>query len=321
VGGPLIEVEGLTKHFPVAGGPLGMRTVAHVRALDGVSFSIAPGETLALVGESGCGKTTTARVILRLRRPTAGRVSLEGRDVHALRGAGLRWFRKRVQAVFQDPWASLSPRMRVGEIVAEPLVINERLPKREVRARVAALLERVGLQPWQAELFPHEFSGGQRQRVALASALITEPRLIVLDEPVSALDVSVQAQVLNLLKDIQQELGTSFLLITHDLTTVRHVAHRVAVMYLGQIVEQAATDELLDNPKHPYTRALFDSALPAHPDQRRSRLAMHGELPSPLDPPSGCRFRTRCPYVMDVCQEPPALREVGPGHVAACHLY
>ena len=321
MGAPLIEVEGLAKHFPVTGGPLGMRTVAHVRALDGVSFSIAPGETLALVGESGCGKTTTARVILRLRRPTAGRVSLEGRDVHALRGAGLRWFRKRVQAVFQDPWASLSPRMRVGDIVAEPLVVNERLPRREVRARVAALLERVGLQPWQAELFPHEFSGGQRQRVALASALITEPKLIVLDEPVSALDVSVQAQVLNLLKDIQQELGTSFLLITHDLTTVRHVAHRVAVMYLGQIVEQAATDELLDNPKHPYTRALFDSALPAHPDQRRSRLAMHGELPSPLDPPSGCRFRTRCPYVMDICQEPPAFREVGPGHVAACHLY
>ena len=321
MGTPLIEVEGLAKHFPVAGGPLGMRTVAHVRALDGVSFSIAPGETLALVGESGCGKTTTARVILRLRRPTAGRVSLEGRDVHALQGAGLRWFRKRVQAVFQDPWASLSPRMRVGDIVAEPLVVNERLARREVRARVAALLERVGLQAWQAELFPHEFSGGQRQRVALASALITEPRLIVLDEPVSALDVSVQAQVLNLLKDIQQELGTSFLLITHDLTTVRHVAHRVAVMYLGQIVEQAATDDLLNNPKHPYTRALFDSALPAHPDQRRSRLAMHGELPSPLDPPSGCRFRTRCPYVMDICQEPPALREVGPRHVTACHLY
>lgn len=317
----LIEAKGLSKHFTVSGGRFRSRRPGTVRALDGVSFTIGQGETLALVGESGCGKTTAARVLLRLKKPTEGTVSLDGRDIHQLSGQDLKWFRKSVQAVFQDPWASLSPRMRIRDIVAEPLQVNEKLPKKEMRERVGALLVRVGLQPWQANLFPHEFSGGQRQRVALASALITEPRLIVLDEPVSALDVSVQAQVMNLLKDIQRNLGTAYLLITHDLATVRFVAHRVVVMYLGQVVEEASTTDLLDNPKHPYTQALLNSALPQHPSNRRPRLDLVGEIPSPLDPPTGCRFRTRCPMAMDVCRETPPVTVLEPGHSVSCHLY
>ena len=321
MGTALIEVEDLKKYFPVAGGPLGTRTVAQAKVLDGVSFSIEPGQTLAVVGESGCGKTTVARTILRLKEPTAGRILVEDRDVYRLDRAGLRWYRKTVQAVFQDPWSSLSPRMRVRNIVAEPLVVNERLDRKEIAERVDALLRRVGLQPWQADLFPHEFSGGQRQRIALASALITAPRLLVLDEPTSALDVSVQAQVLNLLKDVQAEQGTSFLLISHDMATVRYVADRVVVMYLGQIVEEAPAGELLDDPKHPYTRALLASSLPRHPDDRKPVIGVTGELPSPLAPPSGCRFRTRCPFATEVCLRPPEPRTVGPGHTAACHLY
>jgi oligopeptide/dipeptide ABC transporter ATP-binding protein len=321
--GKLIEVKGLRKLFRVKGGFLGMRTRGYIHAVDGVSFSIAPGETLALVGESGCGKTTTAKLILRLIEPTEGEVKLEGREVFGLEGADRKWYRLNVQAVFQDPWASLNPRMRVINIVSEALVVNNRgLGKKQVRAAVNAVLDRVGMQRGRdADLYPHEFSGGQRQRIAVASALITQPKLIVLDEPVSALDVSVQAQVLNLLKELQGQLGTAYLLITHDLATVRYVAHRVCVMYLGQIVEEAAVEDLFSEPKHPYTQALFASALPDHPRERKDHALLEGEVPSPLDPPPGCRFAPRCPFAMEICKVAPAYRELSPGHWAACHLY
>jgi oligopeptide/dipeptide ABC transporter ATP-binding protein len=321
VGNPLMVVEGLTKHFPVSAGQYGGKTIGHVKAVDDVSFSIDQGKTLALVGESGCGKTTTARLVLRLRTPTSGRVTLDDRNVHQLSGADLKWFRTCVQAVFQDPWASLSPRMRVRDIVAEPLIVNKKLPKDEVRERVGLTLEKVGMQRWQGDLYPHEFSGGQRQRVALASALVTEPRLLVLDEPVSALDVSVQAQVMNLLKDIQADLGTAFLLISHDLATVRYVADQVAVMYMGSIVEMGDVEQIFESPQHPYTKGLFQSALPMHPRDRVADLKIHGEMPSPLDPPSGCRFRTRCPQVMEVCAQLPAVTQIETGHTVSCHLY
>jgi oligopeptide/dipeptide ABC transporter ATP-binding protein len=314
-------VEDLTKHYPVSEGQYGGRTVGYVKAVDGVSFTIEKGQTLALVGESGCGKTTTARLVLRLRTPTGGRVKLEDRDVHQLRGPDLRWFRTSVQAVFQDPWASLSPRMRVRDIVAEPLVANNRVPKDQVRERVGVTLEKVGMQRWHGDLYPHEFSGGQRQRVALASALITEPRLLVLDEPVSALDVSVQAQVMNLLKDLQAELGTAFLLISHDLATVRYVADQVAVMYMGSIVESGSVEQIFETPNHPYTIGLFDAALPTHPRHRKQKLEIKGEMPSPLNPPTGCRFRTRCPQVMAICETVPEMIEMEPGHRVACHLF
>ncbi|MGH8949450.1 MAG: ABC transporter ATP-binding protein [Acidimicrobiia bacterium] len=321
MGEPLMVVDDLTMHYPVTEGQYGGRVIGHVKAVDGVSFSIAKGKTLALVGESGCGKTTTARLVLRLRTPTGGTVSLEDKDVFSLKGADLKWFRTRVQAVFQDPWASLSPRMRVRDIVAEPLVANRHIGKDEVRERVGATLEQVGMQRWHADLFPHEFSGGQRQRVALASALITQPGLLVLDEPVSALDVSVQAQVMNLLKDIQSELHTAFLLISHDLATVRFVADEVAVMYMGRIVEYGGVEQIFEAPQHPYTKGLFDAALPTHPAMRKEKLDIEGEMPSPLDPPSGCRFRTRCPHVMDICETVPAVTETEEGHTVACHLF
>ena len=276
---PLMVVENLVKHFPVSGGPFGTRTVGHVRAVDGISFAISEGETLALVGESGCGKSTTARLVLRLWTPTSGTVALDGRPVHALKGDDLRWFRTSVQAVFQDPWASLSPRMRVRDIVAEALVVNRKVSREEIRERVGATLEKVGLKRWHGDLFPHEFSGGQRQRIALGSAIITEPRLLILDEPVSALDVSVRAQVINLLKDIQRDLGTAFLLISHDLETVRYVADRVAVMYKGRIVEAGTTEQIFAAPQHPYTRALFDSVLPTHPRDRRPRAFQENTQP------------------------------------------
>jgi len=318
----LIQVDDLTKHFPVTRGLILMKTVGWVQAVDGISFAIKPGQTFALVGESGCGKSTTAKLVLRLETPTAGRVLLDGRDVHGLRGRELKQYHMDVQAVFQDPWSSLNPRMRVRDIVAEPLVVNQHVPTRLVRRQVEHLLVQVGLRPEQANLYPHEFSGGQRQRIALASALIANPKLVVLDEPVSALDVSIQAQIMNLLKTLQREYEVSYLLVAHNLATVRYLAHDVAVMYLGQIVESAPTEELYTNPLHPYTKALFSAALPAHPDVQRDEIVLRGEVPSPLNPPSGCRFHPRCPMAMDVCaREAPVRRELAPGHMVACHLY
>lgn len=318
----LVKAENLQKHFPVTEGLVLMKTVGWVRAVDGISFEVRRGQTLALVGESGCGKTTTAKLVLRLEKPTGGTISMDGQDIHALGGHDLRQFRMQVQAVFQDPWSSLSPRMRVRDIIAEPLVVNKNVSAREARERVLELLNDVGLRPEQADLFPHEFSGGQRQRIAMASALSVEPALIVLDEPVSALDVSVQAQIMNLLRDLQVQHNVSYLMVSHNLATVRYLAHEVAVMYLGEIVERAATDDLYEHPLHPYTQALFSAALPAHPALQRDEMILQGEVPSPLNPPSGCRFHPRCPFAKDVCAEvAPEWKEETPGHFVACHLY
>jgi oligopeptide/dipeptide ABC transporter ATP-binding protein len=316
----LLEASGLTKHFPVRLGALGWST-GLVRAVDSVSFHIDAGTTLGLVGESGCGKTTTSKLVLGLERPTAGTIRFEGADVSALGAKADRHYRRSVQAVFQDPYASLDPRMRVGSIIAEPLVINERPGALERRRRVRELLDLVGLPERSAELFPHEFSGGQRQRIAIARALALSPKLIVLDEPVSALDVSIRAQILNLLRDIQKRLGVSYLFIAHDLAAVAHMSHTIAVMYLGKIVELGEATAVALDPKHPYTQALFAAALPIDVDRRGDEIALSGEVPSPLDPPSGCRFHPRCPHVMPRCaSEEPQLRPEA-GRLAACHLY
>ncbi|HEV8642189.1 MAG TPA: dipeptide ABC transporter ATP-binding protein [Methylomirabilota bacterium] len=319
---PILRAQGLKKHFPVSQGLLWTKIVGWVKAVDGISFAVRQGETLAIVGESGCGKTTTAKLILRLEEPTAGQVFVDGKDVHALNGDVLKEYRTMVQAVFQDPWSSLSPRMRVREIVAEPLVINRQVSAQEVKDRVAEMLDRVGLRPQQADLYPHEFSGGQRQRIAVASALVSNPKLIILDEPVSALDVSIRAQIMNLLSDLQRQYHVSYLLIAHHLATTRYMAHEVAVMYLGKIVEKAKTRELFKNPLHPYTKALFSAALPAHPDSEREEIILPGEVPSPINPPSGCHFHPRCPFAMPQCAEvEPEEKEVAPDHLVACHLY
>ena len=315
----LIEVEDLRKHFSVSTGLL-RRSAGSLKAVDGVSFRIWPGMSYGLVGESGCGKSTTAKMILRLERPTSGQIRFRGEDIYDLDQAGRRGYRGSVQAVFQDPWSSLNPRMRVGSIIAEPLEVNSNLSRAEMRAKVASLLQDVGLHPSQAELYPHEFSGGQRQRITIARALSLNPALIVLDEPVSALDVSIRAQIMNLLKDLQERYNLSYLLIAHNLSTVRHMCDRVGVMYLGKIVEEA--DDLFDNPLHPYTKALISSALPSHPDMRRERVILTGEVPSPVDPPPGCRFNPRCSYAMPHCSQlEPRLEEQSPGHVVSCHLY
>jgi oligopeptide/dipeptide ABC transporter ATP-binding protein len=318
---PVLQVRDLKKHFPVTKGFFLKKVVGHVQAVDGINFSIPQGQTLAIVGESGCGKTTTAKLVLRLEDPTSGQVLADGKDVHALEGEAFRDYRTAVQAVFQDPWSSLNPRMRVRQIVAEPLVVNQKISDQEVKDRVAEALASVGLRPQQADLYPHEFSGGQRQRIAVASALVSKPKLIVLDEPVSALDVSIRAQIMNLLVDLQKHYDVSYLLIAHHLATTRYMADEVAVMYLGKIVEKAQTKELFDRPLHPYTKALFSAALPDHPDVTREEIILTGEVPSPINPPSGCRFHPRCPFAMPKCgEEAPPLREVAPGHLASCHL-
>lgn len=317
----LLHVSHLKKYFPVRG-RLPVRPVrTWVKAVEDLSFEVRPGETFGLVGESGCGKTTTARMLLRLETPTAGVIRFDGSDISQLKGPALHRYRSAVQAVFQDPWSSLNPRMRVGAIIAEPLVINARLPRQQVQKRVGQLLSDVGLEAAAATSYPHEFSGGQRQRIAVARALALKPRIIVLDEPVSALDVSIRAQIMNLLRTLQRQYGMSYLLIAHNLATVRYLSHRVAVMYLGVMVEQAPVETLFTTPLHPYTRALISAALPIRPGAAQERIILSGEVPSPTHPPSGCRFRTRCPFVMGRCaEEAPPLREVVPGHTVACHL-
>ena len=321
--GALLEVEHLVKHFPVGGGVFS-RPAGVVRAIDGVSFTLNRGETLGLVGESGCGKTTTGRCILQLERPTSGRILFDGVDLAAIDQAALRAVRRRVQVIFQDPYSSLNPRMTVGQILAEPIKVHGIIRSRSGRdARVRELLEQVGLAAQHARRYPHQLSGGQRQRVGIARALAMEPALIICDEPVSALDVSIQAQIINLLEDLQRRLGLTYLFIAHDLSVVRHISDRVAVMYLGRIVELADRAALYEDPLHPYTRALL-SAVPI-PDPRleatRERTVLRGEVPSPLNPPSGCVFHPRCPIAVDRCTaEIPPLREIKPGHWAACHL-
>lgn len=319
---PLVEVEGLEKRF-VLKRTVGLRRVRReLQAVAGVSFTIARGETLGLVGESGCGKTTTGRLLLRLLEPTAGSIRFDGLEIARVSEAELRPLRRRMQIVFQDPWSSLDPRMTVEQIVGEPLLVHRIGDRSERARRVRALLDRVGLAAAYADRHPHEFSGGQRQRIGIARALALEPELLVLDEPVSALDVSIRAQVLNLLVELRRELGLTYLFISHDLAVVRHLCDRVAVMYLGRIVELAPKTGLYREPLHPYTAALLSAIPVPRPGGRRRRVALEGEVPSPLDPPVGCRFHTRCPKAMEVCRRvEPALLEVRPGHRVACHLH
>ncbi|MSQ34102.1 MAG: ATP-binding cassette domain-containing protein [Dehalococcoidia bacterium] len=318
----LLEVRNLVKHFPVTRGLILQRQVGAVKAVDGVDFSVQRGETFGMVGESGCGKTTTGKMVLLLERPTRGEILFEGKDINTLKGPGLRSFRGDVQAVFQDPYSSLSPRMKVADIISEPIVVNQNLSRREVRERVQELVDIVGLPREAPELYPHEFSGGQRQRIAVARALALNPDLIVLDEPVSALDVSIRAQVMNLLKDLQNRFNLTYFLIAHDLAVVQHMSNSVGVMYLGKLAERASSDELYLNTLHPYTKALLSAALPADPEVSREEIILTGEVPSPLNPPPGCRFHPRCPFAFDRCSvEEPQLKEKSPGHWVACHLY
>jgi oligopeptide/dipeptide ABC transporter ATP-binding protein len=318
---PLLEVRDLKKHFPVKGSGL-LGRAGSVKAVDGISFTVNRAETLGLVGESGCGKTTTSKLVLAAERPTAGVIAFEGQDIASLPDKRLGDYRRKVQVVFQDPYSSLSPRMRVGEIIAEPLHAHEPLSRQEIQSRVAELLELVGMRPDMARLFPHEFSGGQRQRIAIARALSTNARLVVLDERVSALDVSIRAHIIGLLEEIQARLGVSYLFIAHDLAAVSHLSHQTAVMYLGKLVEVADSLELCATPLHPYTKALFAASLPSHPDEAREEIVLSGEVPSALNPPAGCRFHPRCPYAMPRCaEEEPVLAELAPGHTVACHLY
>jgi|KBSMisStaDraftv2_1062788.scaffolds.fasta_scaffold11139_2 oligopeptide/dipeptide ABC transporter ATP-binding protein len=315
----LLEVAGLRKHFPTKAGLLARG--AKVLAVDGVSFWVREGETLGLVGESGCGKSTTGKLILRLIEPTEGQVLWRGRRIDRLSRADMRPVRRELQAVFQDPYSSLNPRMRAVDIVAEPIRNYESLPVAAVRARAADLFERVGLRADQLTKYPYEFSGGQRQRLGIARALAVGPRLIVCDEPVSALDVSVQAQVINLLMDLQAEMNLSYLFVAHDLAVVEHISHRVAVMYLGKIVEIAPKREIFARPQHPYTEALLEAVPVPDPAIRKQRRVLEGDVPSPIAPPSGCRFHTRCPYVEERCKrEEPPLQEISPGQWVACHL-
>jgi oligopeptide/dipeptide ABC transporter ATP-binding protein len=316
----LLEVRDLKKYFPIKKG-LFAKTVGQVKAVDGVSFDLAKGEVLGLVGESGCGKTTTGRVILRLIEATAGKVMFEGQDVLALGKGDLRAMRRRMQIVFQDPYSSLNPRLTVGSMIEEALAIHKLASGAKAKERVAELLTLVGLSPLHARRYPHEFSGGQRQRIGVARALAVDPRLIIADEPVSALDVSIQAQILNLLGDLKKDLGLTYIFIAHDLAVVEHISDRVAVMYLGRIVELAGSRALYKKPLHPYTKALLSAIPIAEPSRRRERIVLTGDVPSPANPPSGCPFHPRCFMARERCKvDVPALREIEPGHWSACHF-
>jgi oligopeptide/dipeptide ABC transporter ATP-binding protein len=316
----VLEVKDLKKHFPVKKGLL-RRTVGQVYAVDGISFTIGEGETLGLVGESGCGKSTAGRAILRLVEPTSGTVTMTGRDITHLSKKELRPYRRQMQIVFQDPYSSLNPRMTAGQIVAEPLYVHGVANGKARLEQVAALFDRVGLRPAQMSNYPHQFSGGQRQRIGIARALALGPKLIVGDEPVSALDVSIQAQVINLLQDLQRERKLSYLFISHNLAVVEHISHRIAVMYLGRIVEHADTRSIFVRPQHPYTEALLSAVPVPDPSIKRTKRILEGDVPSPVHPPSGCHFHTRCPYAIARCKvESPPLREIAPGHHVSCHL-
>ena len=320
--GALLEVKSLRRYFLAGQGLFFGRNLGCIKAVDGIDFAIDHQQTLSIVGESGCGKTTTARMVLLLDAPTSGRILFRTHDINQHSGSLLREYRRSVQAVFQDPWSSLDPRMKVGEIVAEPIWISQPIARKEVHERVEGLLAEVGLHPRHAQLYAHEFSGGQRQRIALARALALDPALVVLDEPVSALDVSIRAQIMNLLKDIQEQKHLSYLLIAHNLATVRYLSDKVAVMYVGKIVELSDSEALFCEPLHPYTKALLNAALPGHPRNRRDIARLAGEVPSPLALPPGCSFNTRCSVAMPMCaQVQPSLKEVGPGRWTACHRY
>jgi oligopeptide transport system ATP-binding protein len=320
----LLEGRDLTKYYPVRKGIL-QRTVGWVRAVDGISFTIERGKTLSLVGESGAGKTTTAKQVLLQEKPTSGTIFFEGKDLNHFSRSELKTkYRPRLGSVQQNPWSSMDPRMKVRDVVAEPLVVNTKKKKAQVRQRVAELMQEVGLDPEQAENYPHEFSGGQRQRIAVARALALNPSLVVLDEPVSALDVSIRAQIMNLLKDLQKQYNLSYLVIAHNLATVRYMSHTVAIMYLGQIVEYGKAEELFGNPLHPYTKALISASVLTLPEdeEESKQIILKGEMPSPLNPPPGCRFHTRCPEAMDSCRQVvPELRDVGGGHKVACNKF
>jgi len=320
--GSILEIRALKKYFAVTTGLIFQKVKGWIKAVDGVDFALYDGETFGLVGESGCGKTTTARMILFLEKPTAGTILFKGRDINSLEGSSFKDYRKSMQAIFQDPTSSLNPRQRVEKIVSEPMTAMSHLLKTTVKERVAEVLERVGLNPASASLYPHEFSGGQRQRIAIARALAPQPKCIVLDEPVSALDVSIRAQILNLLKELQDQFRLSYLIIAHDLAAVKYMSSRVGVMYLGKLVEVADSEELYSEPLHPYTQALLSAALPSHPDAQRGEIMLSGEVPSPLNPPAGCRFHPRCRYAKPLCCEAePQLTEVTSGHQVACYLH